>query len=168
MSILCLGMLPGLPHLGMAGWGCIYSPQHKTSRWRKVVLSAAHQTVWWYIRQCTIHCPVRLAVGLTPQNTVGAQDFYTGHSRCHTKHSGGLLSTVPPGTSRWGYCSWCTGQSGVWHRTVRCAIGQFGALDQTICRQHFLCFLDFTLSSLCLLLRCCFPQCLGPSNFSIL
>jgi hypothetical protein len=34
MSTICLGMSLGLPHLEMAG--CIYSPQHKTSRWRKV------------------------------------------------------------------------------------------------------------------------------------
>jgi hypothetical protein len=37
MSILCLGMLLGLPHLGMARWGGIYRPQHKTRRWRKAV-----------------------------------------------------------------------------------------------------------------------------------
>ena len=37
MSILCLGMLLGLPHLEMAGWGVIYRPQHNSSRWRKVV-----------------------------------------------------------------------------------------------------------------------------------
>jgi hypothetical protein len=101
MSTICLGMLLALPHLGMAGWGCIYRPQHKTSRWRKVVLSTAHWTVRWCTGQCTVHCPVRLVVGLTPQTTVGAQAFYTGHSRCHTGQSGGLLSTVPPGTSRW-------------------------------------------------------------------
>jgi hypothetical protein len=35
MSTICLGMSLGLPHFEMAGWGCIYSPQHKTSRWRK-------------------------------------------------------------------------------------------------------------------------------------
>jgi hypothetical protein len=29
-------MLLGLSHMEMAGWGCIYSPQHKTSRWKKV------------------------------------------------------------------------------------------------------------------------------------
>jgi hypothetical protein len=45
---------------------------------------------------------VRLVVGLAPQAIVGVQAFYTGQS-------GGLLSTVPPRTSRWGYCSWCTG-----------------------------------------------------------
>jgi hypothetical protein len=65
----------GLPHLEMAGWGCIYSPQHKTSRWRKVVLSVAHRTVWCTTGQCTIHCLVRLAVALTPQVTVGAAGF---------------------------------------------------------------------------------------------
>jgi hypothetical protein len=36
MSILCLGMLLGLPHLEMAGWGGIYRPWHNSSRWRKV------------------------------------------------------------------------------------------------------------------------------------
>jgi hypothetical protein len=35
MSTICLGILLGLPDLGMVGWGCIYRPQHKTSRWRK-------------------------------------------------------------------------------------------------------------------------------------
>jgi hypothetical protein len=36
MSIVCLGMSLGLPHMEMVGWGCIYSPQHKYSRWREV------------------------------------------------------------------------------------------------------------------------------------
>jgi hypothetical protein len=35
MSILCLGMLLGLPNLEMACWGGIYRPQHNSSRWRK-------------------------------------------------------------------------------------------------------------------------------------
>jgi hypothetical protein len=37
MSTICLGMLLGLPHLEMVGWGGIYRPQHNSSRWRKVV-----------------------------------------------------------------------------------------------------------------------------------
>jgi hypothetical protein len=78
--------------------GCIYSPQHKTSYWRKVVLSVAHRLVQWCTGQCTVHCPMCLAVGLTPQATVGAQVFYTGHSGLHTRQSGGLLSSVPPRT----------------------------------------------------------------------
>jgi hypothetical protein len=94
MSIICLGMLLGLPHLRMAVWRCIYGPQHKTSSWRKTVLSAVHRIVRRRTGQCTVHCPVRLAVGLTPQTTVDAQAFYT-------RQSGGLLSTVPPGNSRW-------------------------------------------------------------------
>jgi hypothetical protein len=36
MSILCLGMLLGLQHLEMVGWGGIYRPQHNSSRWRKI------------------------------------------------------------------------------------------------------------------------------------
>ena len=54
---------------------------------------------------------MRLAVGLTPQTTVGTQVFYTGQS-------GGLLSTVQPGTSRWATVPGCTGQSGALARTV--------------------------------------------------
>jgi hypothetical protein len=123
MSTIWLCMLLGLPHLEMAGWWCIYSPQHKTSRWRKVVLSAAHRTILWCTGQCTVHCPVHLAVGLTMQPIVGVHTFYT-------EHSGGLLSTVSPGTSCWATVPWCTGQS--------------GAPDQTVRRQHVLCFLDFT------------------------
>jgi hypothetical protein len=37
MSTICLGMLLGLPHLEMVGWGGIYRPKHKSSRSRKVV-----------------------------------------------------------------------------------------------------------------------------------
>jgi hypothetical protein len=94
----------------------------------------------WHIGQCTVHCSVRLAVGLTLQPTVGAHAFYTGHSG----QSGGFLSTVLPGTSRWATVPWCTGQSDVWHRIVRSATRQSGAPDQTVHRQHFLCFLDLT------------------------
>jgi hypothetical protein len=65
------------------------------------VLSAAHRTVRWCTGQCTVHCLMRLVIGLTPQATVGAHAFYTGHSELHTGQSGGLLSIVPPGTSRW-------------------------------------------------------------------
>jgi hypothetical protein len=42
MSTICLGMLLGLPHLGMASWGCICSPQHKTRSWRKAAASLRH------------------------------------------------------------------------------------------------------------------------------
>jgi hypothetical protein len=87
------------------------------------VLSTAHRIVRWCTGQCTFRCPVRLAVGLTPQATVGTQAFYTGHSGCHIGQSGGLFSTVPPRTNCWGYCSWCTGQS--------------GAPDQKVRKQHF-------------------------------
>jgi hypothetical protein len=35
MSIICLGILLGIPYLEMAGWGGIYRRLHKTSHWRK-------------------------------------------------------------------------------------------------------------------------------------
>jgi hypothetical protein len=94
------------------------------------VLSVTHWTVRWCTGQCIVHWPVRLAIGLTPQATVGAHAFYTGHFRCHTGQSGGLLYTVPPRTSCWGIVPGCTRES--------------GALDQTVRRKHFLRFLDFT------------------------
>jgi hypothetical protein len=122
-------MLLGLPHLGMAGWGVFIAPNTKLAVGEKLSLSAAHRTVRWCTGQCTVHFLVRLAVGLTPQATVGAHAFYTGHSGLHTGQSGGLPSIVPPRTSCWATVPWCTGQSGVWHRIVRCATGQSGALD---------------------------------------
>jgi hypothetical protein len=91
--------------LSAAHW-CVEYNMPSTMSW---VYIAINWTVRWCTVQCTIHCPMRLAVGLTPQTIVGAHAFYTGHSGCHTGQSDGLLSTVPPGTSRWGYCSWCTG-----------------------------------------------------------
>jgi hypothetical protein len=58
-------MLLALPHLGMAGWGVFIVPNTKLVIGEKMLLSVAHQIV-----RCP--CPVRLAVGLTPQVTVGA------------------------------------------------------------------------------------------------
>jgi hypothetical protein len=101
MSIICLGMLLGLPHLGMVGWGVFIASNTKLAIGEKFLLSAAHRTVWWRTRQSGALCPVRLAIGLTPQVTIGAHDFYTGHSEHHTGQSGGFLSIVPPRTSRW-------------------------------------------------------------------
>jgi hypothetical protein len=110
--------------------GVFISLNTKLAVGEKLLLSAAQRTVRWCTRQCTIHCPVRLAVGLTLQATVGAQAFYIVYSQCHTRQSSGFLSIVPPGTSRWASVRSCTGQS--------------GAPEQTVRRQHFLCFLDFT------------------------
>jgi hypothetical protein len=53
----------------------IYSSQHKTSHWRKAMLSAAHRIVRCTTGQCIVHCPVCLAIALTPQVTVGAAGF---------------------------------------------------------------------------------------------
>jgi membrane glycosyltransferase len=72
MSILFLGMMLGLPHLEMAGWGVFIAPNTKLVVGEKLLLSSAHRTIRWCTGQCTIHCPVRLVVGLTPQATVGA------------------------------------------------------------------------------------------------
>jgi hypothetical protein len=101
--------------------GVFIAPNTKLAVGEMLLLSAAHRTVRWCTGQCTVHSLVCLTVGLTPQATVGVQAFYTVHSGLHTEQSGGLLSTVPPGTSRWATVPGCTGQSGVWHRIVRCS-----------------------------------------------
>jgi hypothetical protein len=73
MSTICLGMLLGLPHLGMAGWGGIYRPEHKTSRWRKVDALCGRLDSLVGSPDSAVH----LAIGLTPQVTVGPTGFYT-------------------------------------------------------------------------------------------
>jgi hypothetical protein len=116
-------------------------PNTKLAVGDKLLLSAAHWTV-----RCP--CLVRLAVGLTLQVIVGVQAFYTRQSRLHTGKSGGLLSIVPPRTSRWATVPWCTGQSGVPPDNQ--------VLQTRQSAMATLCFLDFTWSSQCLLLRGCF------------
>jgi hypothetical protein len=94
------------------GWDVFIASNTKLAVGEKLLLSAAHRTVRWCTGQSSAPCAVRLAVGLTPQVTVGAQAFYTRHFGRHTGQYGGLLSTVPLGTSRWTTVPWCTGQSG--------------------------------------------------------
>jgi hypothetical protein len=117
MSTICLGMLLGLPHLGMAGWGCIYSPQRKTSRWRKA--AALCGTLDSPVVHLTVRCTYPL--DLTLQVTVDTQAVYTGQSACHTRQFGAFSPPVPPRTIHWATVPWCTGQSGVLARTVRLA-----------------------------------------------
>jgi hypothetical protein len=117
----------------MAGWGVIIAPNTNIVVRGKLLLSVLHRTV-----RCP--CPVRLAVSLSEQVTVGAHTF--SHRTVRTSHRTVQWSSlrVPPGTSRWGCSSWCTGQSDVWHQTVvpgapdspACGTGQSGALDRTV------------------------------------
>jgi hypothetical protein len=41
MSTIRFGMLLGLPHLEVAGWGGIYSHQPNCSRWRRLLAMGA-------------------------------------------------------------------------------------------------------------------------------
>jgi hypothetical protein len=129
MSTICLGMSLGLPHLEMAGWGCIYSPQHKCSRWRKAAAfcvtpdsPVVHRTAHCSMSGAPSRCPVR--AGDRWRRRLSTPDSPV----CHRTVRWSSLR-VPPGTSRWAAVPWCTGQSGVWapdspvcgHRTVRCS-----------------------------------------------
>jgi hypothetical protein len=77
--------------------GCIYSPQHKSSRWRKADAfcgtpdsPVVHQTAHCSMSGAPSRCPVRAG------------------DRWHRR-----LST-PDYPVRWAAVPWCTGQSGVW------------------------------------------------------
>jgi hypothetical protein len=82
-------------------------PNSKIAVREKLQFSATHRTVQWCTGQRTVVCPVRLAVALSEQVTVGAAGFP------HRTIRWSFLR-VPPGTSRWAGVPWCTGQSGVW------------------------------------------------------
>jgi hypothetical protein len=75
MSTICLGMSLGPPHLKMAGWGVFIAPNTIVAIGEKLMLSAAHRTVRWCIRQRTVQCSVLLAVALPRQVTIGAVGF---------------------------------------------------------------------------------------------
>jgi hypothetical protein len=135
MSTICLGMSLGLPHLEMAGWGVFIAPNINRVVGEKLLLSAAHRTVWWCTGQHTVACPVRLSVALSEQVTVGAACF--SHRTVRSSHRTVRWSSlrVPPGTSRWAAVPWCTGQSGVW------APDSPVLHAQTVRRQHTWTFL---------------------------
>jgi hypothetical protein len=69
MSTICLGMLLGLPHLEMAGWGGIYRPQpHFLAVGQKAAAFCrqAHRTV-----QCALDRALFTVQCLPRQPTVG-------------------------------------------------------------------------------------------------
>jgi hypothetical protein len=68
ISIICLGMSLGLPHLKMACWGVFIAPNTDIVVGGKLLLSVVHRTV-----RCS--CPVRLAVSLSEHVTIGTQTF---------------------------------------------------------------------------------------------
>jgi hypothetical protein len=113
MGTICLGMLLGLPHLEMADWGCIYSPQHNSSRWRKadalcgtpdspVVHRTAHCSVSGAPSRCPVvagdHWRCRL---FTPDSPV------VFSAQCHLELAVGLWFPGAPDSPACG-----TGQSG--------------------------------------------------------
>jgi hypothetical protein len=135
MSTICLCMSLGLTHLEMAGWGVFIAPNTNRAVGEKLLLSAAHRTVRWCTRQRTVAYPVRLAIALSQQVTVGATCF--SHRIVRSSHRIVRWSSlrVPPRISRWAAVPWCTGQSGVW------APDSPVIHAQTVRRQHTWTFL---------------------------
>jgi hypothetical protein len=108
--------------------GVFISPNTILAVGEKLQFSPAHRTVRWCIGQRTVACPVRLAIALSEQVTIGAVGFSHRTVWCSHRKVRWSSLRVPPGTSRWAGVLWCTGQSGMWapdipvcHQTVRCA-----------------------------------------------
>jgi hypothetical protein len=93
MSTICLGMSLGLPHMEMAGWGCIYSPNTKLAVGGKLLLSVVHRTVRWGHRTVRCPCPVNLAVGSVSAGDRWCACFFAPDSPDFTPDS---LVVFPP------------------------------------------------------------------------
>jgi hypothetical protein len=92
MSTRWLGMLLGLPHIEVAGWGGIYSHQPNCSRWRSLLAMGALDSP---VRHRTVsgapsrHPPVRA----WSWSTVGGFVLMWHRTvRCHTGQSGAPLT----------------------------------------------------------------------------
>jgi hypothetical protein len=86
MSTIWLGMLLGLPHLEVAGWGGIYSHQPNCRRWRRLLAMGAPDSVRCATRQCPMRRHVILSLGL------GAGRPLEALSSCGTGQSGAPLT----------------------------------------------------------------------------
>jgi hypothetical protein len=135
MSTICLGMSLGSHTWKWPVGGVFIAPNTNRVVGEKLLLSAAHRTVRWCTGQRTVACPVRLAVALSEQVTIGAIGF--PHRTVRSSHRTVRWSSlrVPPGTSRWVAVPWCTGQSVVW------APDSPVLHAQTVHRQHTWTFL---------------------------
>jgi hypothetical protein len=145
MSTICLGMSLGLPHLEMAGWGCIYSPQHKCCRWRKAAAlcgtpdsPVAHRTAHCSLSGAPSHYPDttgdrwrrRLFTPDSPDFTPDSPMLFP--PQCHLELAVGLRFRGAP-------------DSPVCHRTVLCSSHRQSASNTHL---HFLDFcLIFLMSS---------------------
>jgi hypothetical protein len=82
MSIIYLGMLLGLPHLEMPGWGVFIASPHNCSRWTETTsfCRRAHRTV-----RClpNMHCSLSGAL-TTSADRWGLQQSIVGSDHCQT------------------------------------------------------------------------------------
>jgi hypothetical protein len=96
-------------------------PYSKIAVGEKLQFSAAHRTVWWCTGQRTVACPVRLAIALSEQVTVGAAGFSHRTVWCSHRTVRWSSLRVPPGTSRGLEFPGAPDSTACGHRTVRCA-----------------------------------------------
>jgi hypothetical protein len=133
MSTICLGMSLGLPHLEMAGWGCIYSPQHKYSRWRKAAaFCVTPDSPVVHLSGASSRCPVRAG------DRWRRRLFHIGQSGgllsgCHLELAVGLLFPSAPDSPACG------------HRTVRCSTHRQSAGSTRLLSWTFLDLLNVFL-----------------------
>jgi hypothetical protein len=132
MSTIWLGMLFGLPHLEVAGWGGIYSHQPNYSRWRRLLAMGAPDSP---VRHRTVSGapPRHLVVRAWSWSTVGGFVLMWHRTiRCPSDLMLWLLSWYCAALfirQRWplrvdSRCSAGASDSSVAHRTVRWIIAE--------------------------------------------
>jgi hypothetical protein len=92
MSTIWLGMLLGLPHIEVAGWGGIYSHQPNCSRWRRLLAMGAPDSP---VRHGTVSGvpPRHSAVRAWSWSTVGGFILMWHRTvRCAIRQSGASLT----------------------------------------------------------------------------
>jgi hypothetical protein len=92
MSTIWLGMLLGLPHLEVAGWGGIYSHQPNCSRWRRLLAMGTPDSPVSHLKVSGAppHHPI---VRAWSWSTVGGFVLMWHRIvRCHTGQSGAPLT----------------------------------------------------------------------------
>jgi hypothetical protein len=128
MSTIWLGMLLGLPHLEVAGWGGIYSHHPKTSRWWSLLAKGAPDSP---VRHRTVSGapPRHLPVRARSRSTVGGFVLMRHRTvRCDIGQSGAPLTVC---SDIW--FALFTLQSRPLRADSRCSAG---APDSPVCTGH--------------------------------
>jgi hypothetical protein len=121
MSTRWLGMLLGLPHFEVAGWGGIYSHQPKSSRWWSLLAKGAPDSPV----RCHVILPLGLGAGRSLEALSSSGTGQSGAPLTAALTSAAVLFTLQSRLLRADIrCSAGAPDSPVAHRTVRWIIAE--------------------------------------------